>query len=77
MCVALAGAGAASSCRGAGTCRGCGSAISGTSSYSSTSPGVEWHHECLKCAACGCYLAEMHSCFVKHDKPYCKADYYR
>jgi len=56
-------------------CVGCGHPIE--RSYISTSPGVEWHYGCLKCTACGCYLAEMRTCFVKHDKPYCKSDYFR
>ena len=54
---------------------GCGLQIRGP--YISTSQGVDWHSKCLKCAACGCNLANMKTCFIKEEKPYCKSDYFK
>jgi hypothetical protein len=36
-------------------------------------PDMQWHEHCLKCAECSTHLTD--TCFIRHSKPYCRADY--
>lgn len=40
-------------------------------------PDLEWHAACLRCFECGQLLDESRTCFVRHEKTYCRTDYIR
>lgn len=39
--------------------------------------GVHYHTDCLRCCVCSVALERENSCFVRDERVYCKADYYR
>jgi hypothetical protein len=54
-------------------CAGCGAVITDRFLYQVC--GNTWHCGCLRCADCGVGLTER--CFVRDDRIFCRADFYR
>ena len=56
-------------------CAGCGTRIADR--FYSVADERVWHNDCLRCCECRALLDADFSCYMRHERIYCRQDYFR